>query len=253
MTTPITSQSATITTNQPRLMNFGGRIIEDPRFVSLYAGQYWSTPQGKADRKHLNYCSKTVPQGPHSTVWEEYGVNPGTFLGSASVSLPKNKRQISERDVQNLVAQSLKQSRVAQPDGNTVYTLFLPPGLVLTHGESSSREGLGGYHGSYVDPSTKKPVYYSAIVYTDKHNGVQFTDKPLDNITIAATHEWSEAVTDPDVNRGKLGWYDERYGEIGDIPITMGYPLESLWGRMKGCAVQKEWSNSEQAPVLEIK
>jgi len=33
----------------------------------------------------------------------------------------------------------------------------------------------------------------------------------------------------------------------------MGFPLSSLWGRMNGCAVQKEWSNSEKAPVLEIK
>jgi hypothetical protein len=121
------------------------------------------------------------------------------------------------------------------------------------HGTSDSRKGLGGFHGSYVDAATKKPVYYSAIVYANEGNGVPFTKNPIDNMTIAASHEWSEAVTDPDVNRGKLGWYDKRFGEIGDIPIMMGFPLSSLWGRMNGCAVQKEWSNSEKAPVLEIK
>ena len=253
MTSPLSSHTTTLASTQPKLMYYGGRILENPNFVSLYAGQYWGTAQGRTDKKQLDYCSKSVPQGPHSTVWEEYGVSKGTFSGSAPVQLPASQRVVSERDIQGLVAQAIRQRGVAAPDGNTVYTVFLPPKVVLQHGNADSRKGLGGFHGSYVDPTTRKPVYYAAIAYADAGNGVPFTRNAVDNMTIAATHEWSEAVTDPDVNRAKLGWYDKKFGEIGDIPIMMGFRLSTLWGRMKGCAVQKEWSNAEKAPVLEIK
>ena len=59
------------------------------------------------------------------------------------------------------------------------------------------------------------------------------------------SHEWSEVVTDPDVNNGVLGWYDERLGEVGDIPINLGMPISKVFGRVHGFAVQKEWSNKD--------
>ena len=174
----------------------------------------------------------------------------GTFLGSADISIPANKRTVNEKNIQSMVASAITHAGIKKPDGETVYTIFLPPGVVLTHGTSDSRRGLGGFHGSYVDPSTAKPVYYSAIVYAGPGSGVPFTRNPVDNMTIAASHEWTEAVTNPDVNRDRLAWYNKTYGEVGDIPIALGLPLNTLWGRMQGCAVQKEWSNDQGAPAL---
>jgi len=52
-------------------------------------------------------------------------------------------------------------------------------------------------------------------------------------------------VTDPDVNNGKLGWYDFKYGEIGDIPLNIGIRPSDAYGRVNGHAVQKEWSNRD--------
>lgn len=245
------SASSTLSTQQPKLTFYGGRILEDPKFVSLYVGSYWNTTKGKEERSVINRCSQSIPSGTHATVWEEYGVNPGEFVGSAVIPLQRAPKVVSEKDIQSLVAKGIKASRDFTPDGNTVFTVFLPPGSVLVHGSADSRRGLGGFHGSYIDQTNRKPVYYSAIVYADKGNGVPFTSDPIDNMTIAASHEWTEAVTDPDVNRAKLGWYDKRFGEIGDIPISMGNKLSSLWGRLDGCAVQKEWSNANKRPVLE--
>ena len=236
--------------SQPHLSYYGGRIIRDPKFISLYAGGFWATDKGSREKKHLDGCSSSVPSGAHASVWREFGVSPGKFVGSATVPLATSRRVITERDVQGLVADTIRGGGVTKPDGDTVYTLFLPPNVVLRHGEADSRRGLGGFHGSYIDPRSRKPVYYAAIVYADSKNGVQFTSKPLDNISIAATHEWSEAVTDPDVNRGKLGWYDRVFGEIGDIPLNMGFAPSQLWGRLNGCAVQREWSNRYNRPVL---
>ena len=40
----------------------------------------------------------------------------------------------------------------------------------------------------------------------------------FDQLTAVTSHELAEAVTDPNVGTGQLGWYDEQLnGEIGDI------------------------------------
>jgi hypothetical protein len=249
----LSSSQDTLSATGPKLVYYGGRILENPNFVSLYAGSYWNTAKGRTERTQLTQCSQSIPTGTHATVWKEYGSAPGTFSGSKVIPLTASQKIISEQEIQSLVAQAIRSRGVVKPDGQTVYTVFLPPKTVLQHGTTDSRNELGGFHGSYVDPSTRKPVYYAAIAYADQGNGIPFTKNPIDNMTIAASHEWAEAVTDPDVNRGKLAWYDKRFGEIGDIPISVGFPLSSLWGRLKGCAVQKEWSNSRQAPVLEVR
>ena len=89
-----------------------------------------------------------------------------------------------------------------------------------------------------------------ANVYAKDNNGIPFSKNPHDNVTIAASHEWSEAVTDPDVNRGMLGWYDKNYGEIGDIPILLERDFSKMWERLNGLAVQKEWSNTDGVPEV---
>jgi hypothetical protein len=229
---------------------YGGKILKSPSFISLYAGGYWKTSEGMKERATLNGCSQSIPTGPHTSVWREYGVAAGTFSGSADVSVSPSKRTITERNIQSMVASAIRSAGIKRPDGETVYTVFLPPGIALMHGASDSRRGLGGFHGSYMDRASGKPVYYAAIAYASPGSGVPFTSNPIDNMTIAASHEWTEAVTDPDVNRGRLAWYNRNFGEIGDIPIALGLPLNTLWGRIQGCAVQKEWSNSQGGPAL---
>ncbi len=250
MTTQAIAPQHAAASSSPLLRYYGGKILENPKFVSLYAGDFWSTRQGALQQAKLDRCSAAVPSGDHSTVWEEYGVSPGKFKGSARIPLSKPRPVVTEGDIRTMVASAIKQSGVAAPDGDTVYTVFLPPKVALTDGYADSRDGMGGYHGSYRDEKSGKKVYYAAIAYTDKGNGVRFTSSSVDNISIAASHEWTEAVTDPDVNAGKLGWYNKRFGEVGDIPINLGYPLSQLWGRVDGCAVQKEWSNALGEPVL---
>src|SRR5262249_45987707 len=109
-------------------------------------------------------------------------------------------------------------------------------------------------------------------------NGIDFTGKPIDNVTITESHEITETVTDPDIGqaieRGDprlLAWYDDttpivrrdgsavvdgwgrpmrRTGEIGDSPILSAElegddDLSSAWGRSDGFAFQTEWSNRD--------
>src|SRR5262249_38303159 len=153
---------------------------------------------------------------------------------------------------QKLIKQQIANGTI-KPGDQTVHTIYLPPGTVLKNGTDTSLNGLGGYHGSYTDPNTGKQVYYAVIAYSKGNNGIDFDGNHKDNISITSSHEWSEAATDPDVavaNRtgqtsGVLGWYDNNYGEIGDIAINISNSpsLSDVWGKVGSFAFQKEWSN----------
>ena len=163
---------------------------------------------------------------------------------------------------------------------------MLPPGAVLEDGGASSEHGLGGFHGSVEGPEGRT-VYYAVVVYSqrtaDGVNGIDFTGKPIDNVTITESHEITEVVTDPDIGKaietgdpGFLAWYDDTTpivrrdgspllddwgrpmrgkGEIGDIPILNAEldgdeDLSSVWGRVEGFAFQTEWSNEDEKAEL---
>lgn len=237
----------------PKLIDHNGRVLTDPAFSSIFAGGFWQTKKGLAEKRYHDNFAEDILKSDYTKIWSEYGVNEGSFKGS-SVNAAKNlPERVGAAEIESLIQKMLTARSIPSADGKTVYTVYLPPGIILESPDgASSLDGLGGFHGSF-DLKSGKRVYYAALVYSQGGNGIPFTDSPKKNISIIASHEWSEAVTDPDVNNGELGWYDERYGEIGDIPLNMGLPLKSLWGYVDGYAVQKEWSNKDNRPEVRPK
>jgi hypothetical protein len=164
---------------------------------------------------------------------------------------------------------------------------MLPPGVVLVDGLSTdaeaerkgvspghprhrrpvlvdddqvdSRHGLGGYHGSV--HTGLATVYYAVSVYSQAGNGIDAFDKPWKNVVATQYHELCEARTDPDVedvirtgDASKLGWYSQRGGEIGDIPMALaGRDLslvmtEAVLGNGTATPMQLQWSNRSHGP-----
>jgi hypothetical protein len=112
---------------------------------------------------------------------------------------------------------------------STLFCFMLSPGTRLFASDGSdSYNGLGGYHGSVsVSGST---VYYAVGVYSETSggvtNGIPAFPQPWQNVVATFYHEINEWRTDANVEQatgstvqGILGWYNQQYGEIGDIPI----------------------------------
>lgn len=145
----------------------------------------------------------------------------------------------------------------------TVVCLALPHGVVLADGEVTSRQGLGGFHGSvHVRGRT---LYYAVAVYSEGANGIVAFDDPWKNVCATLYHELQEVRTDPDVEdairagrrRGAerlLGWYSPSAGEIGDVPIAetrgdIGLVMKEVPLAAGGTApVQLLWSNRVGGP-----
>ena len=237
--------AAALAARAPHLTFRGGKILSSPSFASIYYGPYWKTSAGRADSSYEDTFGKFLLKSDYMSVLNQYGVKKGKFLGSSQLTPKVATKTVNDNLIQRIVAHQIFTGAAPKPDGQTVYTVFLQPGTILKTPEGyTSLEGLGGYHGSF-DLDGKR-VYYAAIVYSEGSNGIDFDGVARDNISITASHEWAEAATDPDVTNGKLGWYDDTYGEIADIPISQGLDLSSVYDRLGGYAVQKLWSNIDK-------
>jgi hypothetical protein len=151
-------------------------------------------------------------------------------------------------------------------DGNRDGTSDDAPhaGVVLVDDDQAdSTHGLGGFHGSvHVHTSAGDViVYYSVGVYSEGDNGIVAFDTPWKNIAATFYHEINEFRTDPDVEEvmrtgdaALLGWYSEKGGEIGDIPMTLaGGDLSLIMQEVKVAdsasePVQFMWSNAVNGP-----
>lgn len=236
------------TSSQNDLTYQGGAVLKNPVFQPIYLGDYWKTAKGAADRAYNDGFAQEIGTSKHQAILAQYGVGEGSAAPSTVV--PGAPAKVTKNDIIALVKQQLASGAV-QAGKETVHMVVLPPGTVLDAGRGvTSKNGLGGFHGSYVDDQGKN-VYFGAIAYSQGNNGIDFTGKARDNITITESHEFDEAATDPDVNNGKLGWYNDKYGEIGDLAVNSGLvPLNKAFVRDdKGYAEQVEWSNQDHAFV----
>ena len=142
------------------------------------------------------------------------------------------------------------------------------PALAEKDEAADSKHGLGGYHGSvHAKHGSKKDlVYYAVGVYSQGANGIVAFDKPWKNVCATFYHELCEARTDPDIEDAIaagdtpaadkfIGWYSNKGGEIGDIPMdeagsNLGLIMKEvkIAGSSTKVPIQLMWSNAVGGP-----
>ncbi len=142
------------------------------------------------------------------------------------------------------------------------------PALAERNEADDSRHGLGGYHGSVHARrgSKTETVYYAVGVYAEGRNGIVAFDEPWKSVCATFYHELCEARTDPDVEDAiragdtpaadkLIGWYSDKGGEIGDIPMEeagadLGKVMKEvpLSNRRGTVPIQLMWSNAVAGP-----
>jgi hypothetical protein len=108
-------------------------------------------------------------------------------------------------------------------------------------------DGFCGFHSSFLRGVGR--VRYGVLSDmgpTAQCNGRCWAADDFNSLTKTFSHEYSEAVTDPDSN---LGWNDVSNGEIGDICNSQFVPIPFSDGSGT-FDVQKEWSNASNSCKL---
>ena len=239
-----------------------GKVTADARDLSYRGG-----PLLQNGKLQLIFWNSTVPQqaelpGYYQTVgnspyfdWlSEYDTNGmaikrsnylGAFVDNAAGAAGSTitNAQIGQELEKLIVAGS-----VPAPDNDTLYMFHFPPNVSIDlDGQATSCAQFCAYHYTYTRSNGQNVMYG---VMPDLGSGQCAgggcgPNSVFDNTTLVAAHEWIEATTDPAVGINTLSWYNDSYGEIGDICAWTG-----PGGRIGQYLVQEEWSNKAGACIV---
>jgi hypothetical protein len=152
----------------------------------------------------------------------------GSLIGTKAISDNAPVDSVTDSAIRAQLRKWIKVGTVPKNDQNTLYFIYLDPGLVSIMGGSRSCQNYCGYHNNV------GAVYYAVAPYPSC-SGCLGGLQTFDATTATSSHELCEAITDPVPGSG---WYDDSNGEIGDI---------CAWNfkTVAGYTVQLEWSNQQ--------
>jgi hypothetical protein len=210
----------------------GGPLLPAVQVFNFFWGTAWQGLQA-ALVQEINQFFDFVLTSALMDQLAEYSV-PGSSIGhgtraGAVILSTDPPSAIADADIQKLIQQEISSdAAVPQPAPNSLYYVFLPPGVTVSLDGSASCSNFCGYHSDI-----NRTIFYAVMPYPDC-SGCTGTLAVLDALTSTSSHELCEAITDPVPGQG---WYDDQNGEIGDICAWKTKQLGSY-------TVQLEWSNS---------
>jgi hypothetical protein len=223
----------------PVLTYRGGPLVAAAEVFTAFWGQAWNMTAQQGLVTTLNDFFRFIVASPFVDQLGEYDTPPykigrGRWAGTATVTSPEPAPNVTDSAIRQMLQQQLSGTTTFPAVGpNTVYFVFLPPGVSVVAGGDRSCQAFCGYH-DHID--TK--IFYAVVPYPNCA-GCLGGVGPLDALTSICSHELAEAVTDPVPPQG---WYDDNHGEIGDVCAWQNKKL----GRY---TVQRLWSNRSQACV----
>jgi hypothetical protein len=230
----------------PHLQNHGGPVIGAVEVIPIYWGAAWASGTNATLATQLDSFFDFIVTSSYMDLLHEYStastsIQHGKRLPSVHVSASEpgtvtpTGRQVTDAQIQTALQGWIANHTVPATTANTLYFIFLPPNVVSLSFGSQSCTGYCGYH-DHVGG-----VYYAVIPFVNC-SGCVFPGNFLDTLTEVCSHEFAEAVTDPQLN----AWFDPVTGpgdEIGDI-------CNRQTTRLGGFLVQTEWSNAQAACVV---
>lgn len=216
----------------PALTYRGGPLLTAVQVFTLFWGAAWQAQPQSALSQQINQFFDYIVTSALIDQMTEYSVpgktiGHGARIGTATLTAPAPGRHVSDRAIQHLIQQEITKSALPKPTPNSLYFVYLPPGVAVSQGGGRSCLTFCGYHNDI-----NGQIFYAVMPYAGCA-GCAGGLVALDALTSTSSHELCEAITDAIPGQG---WYDDHNGEIGDI---------CAWKTKKVgiYTVQLEWSN----------
>jgi hypothetical protein len=212
----------------------GGPLLTRAQVHAIYWGASWqASATAHGLRTGLDRFFADILVSPLMDQLAEYSVGArrigrGKFLGSTVRTDGAPRGSITDTALRRQLRKWISARVVPATTAQSLYFIFLEPGIVSSMGGSRSCQSYCGYH------NAAGKVYYAVMPYPSCA-GCLGGMKVLDALTATSSHELCEAITDPVPG---TGWYDDSNGEIGDI---CAWQFRQLGGH----SVQLEWSNAQ--------
>jgi hypothetical protein len=221
----------------PQLTYRNGPLLTSVQVFTIFWGDWTSAPQSDLLPKINDFfdfilSSQLIDQlGEYSVPNQTIGH--GSLIGTVSLATPDPGSTVDDSAIQQFLQQQIAAGKLPAADANTLYFVFLPPGVTVTQGGSASCQVFCGYHDAINNSN-----FYAVMPYPGCA-GCLGGIADFDALTSTTSHELCEAITDPIPGQG---WYDDNNGEIGDICAWQTRTLG-------GYTIQLEWSNSANSCV----
>jgi hypothetical protein len=209
----------------------GGPLLQAVQVFNFFWGTAWESQQA-ALVQSINQFFDYVLTSALLDQLAEYSVagitiGHGSRTGAVILSTDPPS-SITDADVQALIQQEIANDpAVSKPTPNSLYFVYLPPGVSISLGSGTSCSNFCGYHSDI-----NGQIFYAVMPYPDC-GGCAGAGSVADALTSTSSHELCEAITDPIPGQG---WYDDHNGEIGDICAWQTKKVGTF-------TVQLEWSN----------
>jgi hypothetical protein len=209
----------------------GGALLRNVEVESMYYGRDWGSSPYYDQMRYLNGFLGNVVNSSYMDMLNKagYGVGRGSATPGRILSATIDKTQyLSDKQIQGALLNYIDSGAGVfpqAPDANRLYVVFVEPNVVVGSSSSNSVNNFLGYHGSFHGWTwsqftgwTYNTIRYAVIAYprgTVGNAGLWWLSD-LNSMTVTASHELAEAVTDPDP---ASGWNDDAkpYGEVGDL------------------------------------
>ena len=221
----------------PQVQTGGGAVLAAPKIVPIFFAN---------DTAIQTQTEQFLAQLATSPYWtattHEYGVGALTIQPTiVSTETPPT----SDAMLQDWLKSHLDGTHADWPafDPDAIYSVFLPDGVTLSTPFGNSCQAFGAYHDELAGVNNTKIIY---ALMPRCQGGI-------DSLTISASHEFIEAVTDPHpetdpgyqlVDADHIVWEFAPGGEVGDMCEFVGQAAQQLVGNFY---VQRTWSNISAA------
>jgi hypothetical protein len=216
----------------PKLTYRNGPLIAAVEVFTIFWGDGWKSAAQKVLIPRVNAFFDFILTSALIDQLAEYStkttkIGHGRRTGTVTIA-GKLGSSTTDTAIQTFIKQQIAAGKLPKTMANTLYFVYLPPGVRVAMGGASSCQAFCGYHHAI---GTK--TFYAVMPYPGCTGCLGGLDA-FDSLTSTSSHELCEAVTDPIPGQG---WYDDANGEIGDICAWQTKTIGDY-------TVQLEWSNA---------
>jgi hypothetical protein len=174
----------------PGIMKPGAPISQDLQQQSIFLGGGWSTPALHSREARLSKLLVSIHDHAQMDEVTQAGI---TNRFGATFSLEKldiaGERSIGDLEIQGLLARMFDDDSLTMPGDDTIYFVFLDPGLHSTLGDLKADKHYTSYH-SYFNVTGAK-IHYVVIPF-QQDAGAQY-QTGLRALLVAALHSSEES------------------------------------------------------------
>lgn len=235
--------SAQAPAGQGLLVYHGGHLLTSVEVFTIFWGSAWKQAAQTAVITRVNQFFDYILTSPLMDVLSQYSapgqaIGHGRRTGTTTIvakepgrAVAGGGREVTDTAIHRALKGWIKAGTVPAPNANTLYFVYLPPGVTSVFQGERSCSVFCGYH-----EHAGNGVYYAVEPFLTCQ-GCTF-GQAADSLTKVTSHELCEAITDPAGD----GWFEDVApgNEIGDI-------CNGDVQQLGGFTIQSEWSNAANA------